>query len=147
VAAVKLAKPVFIASPAPARGRDFRIYVVFTDLAGTRAALTAASRLAAGLEMPLALLVAQIVPYPLPLETPPVSVEFIERNMSELVRGLDVEVSVHVLLCRDPGGPLRDAIEPDSLVVMGASRGRWKSRHRKLAALLRTEGRRLVLID
>ena len=131
--------PVVIGSPARGRGPDSRIYVIFTDVEGTRAALTAAAGLAQGLGLPLELLAARVVPYPLPLNEPPVSVEFMEGAMSRLVGDLDAEVSVNILLCRDPDQTLRQALGPDALVVIGGGKP-------KLARLLQSDGRRLIVI-
>jgi hypothetical protein len=131
--------PVVIGSPAQGRGPDSRIYVLFTDAAGTKAALAAATGLARGLGLPVELLAARVVPYPLPLDEPPVTIEFMEGTMSRLVVDLDTEVSVSILLCRDPNEALRNALGPDALVVIGGGKP-------KLARLLLSEGRRLIVI-
>jgi hypothetical protein len=147
VAKVNAADLIFKPSPASARGPDARIYVIFTNKAGTKAALSAASRLARGLDLPLSLLAARQVPYPLPLENPPVGIEFIESAMRELVSGQDPEITVHILLCRERDEALRDALGPDALVVLGTGNSWWKSRYRHLARCLKADGRRLILID
>ncbi len=147
MAIAKAADPFFIPSAGAARGPNARIYVIFTDIAGTRAALSAAVRLGRGLDLPLLLLVARMTPYPLPLEDPPVSVEFSEHAMYELVRDLDAEIVVQILLCREPEDALRDALGPEALVVIGTGKSWWRPRYRKLARRLKADGRHLVLID
>ena len=134
-------------SPASAKGPNARIYVIFTDIVGTKAALFAAARLAHGLDLPLLLLAARRVPYPLPLEEPPISVEFTEHEMYALVSDLDAEIAVQILLCREPEEALRGALRPEALVVIGKGKGWWRSRYRNLARRLRADGRHLVLID
>lgn len=121
--------------------------MIFTDIIGTRAALLAATRLADGLDLPVSLLAARSVPYPLPLESPPVSVEFTEHEMCCLVSDLDTEIAVHILLCREPEAAIRDALGPEALVVIGTGKGWWRSRYRNFARRLRADGRHLVLID
>jgi hypothetical protein len=130
-----------------AKGPEARIYVIFTDPARTRAALSAAIELARGLEMPLLLLAARPVPFPLPLEQPPVSVEFTEEAMYRLASGLDAEIAIQILLCREPADALRAALPSDTLVVIGTGRGWWRSPYRTLVRRLKADGRQLVLID
>ena len=129
------------------RGPNARIYVVFTDIIGTRAALFAATRLARGLDLPLLLLAARRVPYPLSLEEPPFSIEFTEHAMYGLVSNLDAEIAVRILLCREPEDAIRDAVGPEALVVIGTRKGWWRSRYRNLVRRLRADGRHLVVID
>lgn len=113
--------------------------MIFTDAARTKTALQAAARLARGLDLPLELLTAQVVPYPLPLSEPPVSVEFIGGAMARLVGELEAEISVRILLCRDRDRTIRDAVAPDALVIIGGRRPR-------LARLLKSDGRRVIVI-
>ena len=94
MATAKATDVFFLPSAESERGPNARIYVIFTDIIGTRAALLAATRLADGLDLPLSLLAARSVPYPLPLESPPVSVEFTEHAMRSLVSDLDAEIAV-----------------------------------------------------
>lgn len=136
-----------VPSRVAAKGPDARIYVIFTDSAGTRAALSAAVKLGRGLDLHLLLLAARRVPYPLPLDEPPVSVEFTEEAMYRLVSGLDAEIAIQILLCREPEDALRGALGPEALVVIGTGKRWWRSPYRKLARRLKADGSRLVLID
>ena len=135
----KAATPVFIDFPAQARQPESRVYVIFTDESGTKAALVAAAGLARGLDLSIELLAAQVVPYPLPLNEPPVSVGFTQRAMARLVFGLDADISVRILLCRDADETLRKAVGRETLVVIGRGKQR-------LARLLKSDGRRLIVI-
>lgn len=135
----KTAPPTVIESHAQPGAPESRIYVIFTDAARTKTALQAAARLARGLDLPLELLTAQVVPYPLPLSEPPVSVEFIGGAMARLVGELEAEISVRILLCRDRDRTIRDAVAPDALVIIGGRRPR-------LARLLKSDGRRVIVI-
>jgi hypothetical protein len=66
-------------------GDKLKINVVFTDRQGTVAALRIAGILADQLRAHVDLLVAQIVPIPFPLTSPPVPIGFIQEQLLELV--------------------------------------------------------------
>ena len=136
----RLPTPVLIDSPSQARQPESRIYVIFTDEAGTKAALAAAAGLARGLDLSLELLAPQVVPYPLPLDEPPVSLDFVERVMARLLDRLEADVFVRILLCRDSDETLRNAVGPEALVIIGPGKP-------GLARLLKSDGRRLIVIQ
>jgi hypothetical protein len=135
----KSAPPFSVDWPADAREPESRVYVIFTGEPETKAVLSAAASLAHGLDLPLEVLAAQVVPYPLPLDEPPVAVDFAEHAMSRLVAGLDAQVAVRILLCRDAEETLSKAVGPDTLVVIGSG-------NPKLARLLASDRRRVLVI-
>ena len=132
--------------PAPADdGGNLDLKVIFTDPARTVAALAAARTLAGGLRARITLLVAQVVPYPLPLAAPPVPVEFTRQLMESVAAGENT--NVEILLCRDRYESLHHALSGDSVVIVGArKRHWWPSWERKLARILRHDGRRVLVI-
>src|ERR1700681_2582996 len=78
------------AEPSPsADGRELDLKVIFTDLANTAAALTTARTMARGLSARITLIVAQVVPYPLPLAAPDVPVGFTERLLESIAGDFD----------------------------------------------------------
>src|ERR1700730_5886758 len=81
--------------------RQLNVSVVFTSVEATLAALKEAGNLANSLGARIKLVVPQVVPYPLPLETPPVLVEFNENRFRVMASESPVETSVQVYLCRD----------------------------------------------
>ena len=133
------AKTFLVASTSAAQRPDSRIYVIFADNARAKSALRTAVAHARGLDMQIELLVAHVTPFPLPLEEPPVSLDFMERAMSELVADIDGAVLVSILLCRDSDEALRKAVGPESLVVIPVGMP-------KLARLLAADGHRLMVI-
>ena len=139
-------------SPSPPdlseRGRQLDLQVIFTDLPKTAAALAAARTMAQGLSARITLLVAQVVPYPLPLAEPDIPVEFTERLLEPLACEKDAEdIAIEIYLCRDRNETIRRALPPDSLVIVGArKRHWWLSRDRFLARLLRKDGRRVLVV-
>ena len=126
--------------------RKLDLKVIFTDLTRTAAALTAARNMALGLGARITVLVAQVVPYPLPLSNPPVPVEFTERVLASLAPEDDDQINIEIYLCRDRFQAIHDALPPESLVILGARRWWWPAWERSLARLLRREGRRVLTV-
>ena len=97
--------------------RRLDLKVIFTDLPKTAAALAAARTMAQGLGARITLMVAQVVPYPLPLTAPDVPVEFTERILESIAYEMDdADTTVEIYLCRDRNEAIRSALPPDSLV-------------------------------
>jgi hypothetical protein len=88
-----------------------------------------------------------VVPYPLPLEHPPVAAEFTERALSQLASGQELEVTIKVYLCRDRNETIRRALTPDSFVVIGTQKRWWLNRDKMLARLLRRDGHSVIVVD
>ena len=101
--------------PAPPIGEEadqkLNIAVVFTSVESTLAALKEAGNLASSLGARITLVVPQVVPYPLPLETPPVLLDFNERRFRVIASESPVETSVHIYLCRDRLETLASGVE------------------------------------
>jgi len=70
------------------------ISVVFTSVESTLAAMKKAGALASSLGARIALLVPQVVPYPLPLDNPPIAREWNENRFEELAIESPVETTV-----------------------------------------------------
>jgi hypothetical protein len=122
------------------------LIVIFTTPARTLRALRAAQRLAWLRGEPVRLVVMLLVPYPLPLERPPVALEFIEREISLLASLANVKTSVELYLCRERQDVIRDYFQPGSLVVFGGERPGWLcTGERRLARCLTKYGHSVVL--
>jgi len=118
------------------------IFVVFTSVGSTLTALKEAGRLAASLDARITLLVPQVVPHPLPLERPPVPVEFIEKRFRVIAGQGSVETRVQIYLCRDRFQTLTSLLGPGAIVVLGGRRKRqfWPTRDEALAKELLRAG-------
>ncbi len=120
------------------------LQVIFTNVAGTRAVLAAATQYARGLGAQITILDAQVVPYPLPLDRPPVPVEFTERTLRTLALEQTVATAVELYLCRDRNETIRQVLKPESVVVMPARKFWWPTAQTHLAKLLRRDGHRVI---
>jgi hypothetical protein len=133
--------------PCTASDENLQLYVIFTNPEGTKVALKAANCLAHDLSTRLVLLVPQVVPYPLPLDNPPVSAEFTQRVMAQLASELELEVTIKVYLCRDRTEIIRRVLTPDSLVVIGIQERWWPTREKLLVRLLKRDGHSVFPVD
>jgi hypothetical protein len=120
--------------------QQLSIGVIFTSVESTLAALKEAGTLATSLGARITLLVPQVVPYPLPLESPPVLLEFNERRFRLLASQSPVETTVRIYLCRDGLETLVNVLSPGSIVVIGGQKRWWPTQEKKLARHLRQAG-------
>lgn len=125
--------------------QPFEIVVLFTTLRQTLAALQTAGRLAHGLAARLRLLVPQVVPYPLPLDRPPVASLDLVRDLRPLLDELGLESRIEIRCCRDRWHTIREALPHPSVLVMAGGRRWWPDRQFRLAARLRAAGHQVVL--
>jgi hypothetical protein len=135
--------------PESLEGR-LEVNVIFTDPQATAAALKCAESLAQDLGAVIRLRAGMVVPFPLPLDEPPVSVAFTERLLTDLASQLDAdgfERTVDVYVCRDWQETLLQILNPDSPVVIGGSKHWWPAPENRLVKALRSKGRRVIVAD
>ena len=128
------------------------IVVLHTSDSSTLHALKTAKTLASELSARVHLVAPRVVPFPLDLNKPPVSVSFIARQLRQLAVEADVEAAVDIILCRDLVATLSAVLRPKSLVVLGTNRPRWWNfawldREFRLARTLRKLGYQVVSAD
>ena len=126
------------------RGPKLNVHVIFTTFEGTRAALKVARKLAHGLSARITVLVAQVVPYPVPLESPPVLIEFLQKTLVRMVEDQELETTIRVRLCRDSKETIRKSLAPESMLVIGGRARWWPIRDWMLAWTLRRDGHHLI---
>jgi hypothetical protein len=130
-------------------GADYtlEVAVVFTSAAATIAALRKAGGLADRLSARISLFVMQVVPYPLPLESPPVLLNFSENRFEKIVAESSIETRVRIYLCRDASETLKTALAPRSIVVIGGRRRWWRTREKSLTRELRRDGHEVIFTE
>lgn len=119
--------------------------MVYTRLPGAAETLNAASGLARGLGARVTVHVAQVIPYPLELKSPPVSVQFAEEQLLTLAGEQPVETNIQMYLCRDLTETIRRVLKPDSVVVIGGRKRWWPTPEQRLAGILRRDGHHVIL--
>lgn len=129
-------KRTFLTVPVDNTGRPVEITVLHTGTQTTLKAVEAATHLAKDLTAEIRLLVLQVVPYPLPLDTPDVSVEFMQSRFLELASRANVELRVDIRIGRDKRLLLESAIQPGSVVLIGAWHGWWPTLEGRMAKRL-----------
>jgi hypothetical protein len=77
------------------------VVVLFSSLKGTQGVLTKAAAWAGDLGGCITILVPLVVPYPLALEKPPVSLEFLRTKFEGFARDQRLNTRVLIGLCRD----------------------------------------------
>jgi hypothetical protein len=123
------------------------IGVLFTSAKATLAAIEAAAALMKGLDGRLSLIAAQTVPYPLPLDQPPVSLTFNRRRLLEVAAHSPVEISLRLCVCRCRSATLLSLVRPGSMLLIGARKTWWPTWERKLAKELRRHGLDVVVLE
>jgi hypothetical protein len=141
---------VSVHSAAPAVKAGIEVFVLFTDIPSTLAALRTAAQLAHGLSARIRLLALHCVPYPLPLDKPSISVQFLGQRFRTLTESCTrsgshpVETIADIRLCRDSWEALRSALAPGSVVVIGKRSGWWPKKEDGWARKLRDAGHHVV---
>ena len=123
------------------------ISVVFTSIAATLAALKQAGSLANRLGAHITLVVPQIVPRPLPLDSPPVLIDWNENRFRTIASESPVDTSIQIYLCRDRWETLESVLTPHSLVVVGGRKRWWPTPESRLANKLRKSGHEVIFTE
>lgn len=128
-------------------GQTLEVFVIFTDVPGTLAALRTAAALSKQLAAHLQLLMPYEVPYTLPVLKPAVQVEFLEGRVRDLACKTHLDVAAHICLCRDRSRVLRLLLRPRDLIVLGGRKRWWPSRAERLAKALRRNGYQVIFVE
>jgi len=126
------------------------VNVIFTEWQSTSAASRAAESFARGLGACIRLRAPIVVPMPLPLDQPPVSIHFMEQRLRDLIGQPDPDgpdVAVDLYVCRDWLGTLLQELKPNSLVVMGGREHWWPTRASRMARALGANGHRVAFVN
>jgi hypothetical protein len=123
------------------------LVVPYTTPELTRAALRHAA-VCSDLNIHVSLVDIQVVPFPCPLDQPPINKEYSARRLRELFSETGLPGGVAVVYTRDWLEGFRRTLEPKSLVIL-ATRKRWRpwpTREEKLARALTRAGHQVMLL-
>jgi hypothetical protein len=126
------------------RQASLEVVVLHTTVSGTLKALKTAALLAQGLSARIRLLVLEVVPYPLPLHQPDVSLPATRKRFRTLAENASIETCVDIHLVRDPEKVIDSILEPHSVVVVGARHTWWPSASRRMAKRLERRGHQVI---
>jgi hypothetical protein len=129
-----------------ANEQHLSVTVVFTTSAATLHALKRAGELAHQLGARIRIIVPQVVPYPLPIDRPAVDPNFRLRQFRTLFFQHVIETHIDVRLCRDVRECLKQALAPQSIVLIGGRNRWWITREKRLARVLRRSGHQVMFI-
>ena len=125
---------------------ELSIFVIFTSIKRTLKALEKAREIAGPLGARIVVTAVQVVPFPLPLDEPPVPMEFVIRRFEEIASEITAEVKVSAYLCRNPMQALKHIIPHHSPVVIGIRKSWWPSREERLARKMLRAGFNMTLV-
>jgi hypothetical protein len=137
-----------LSRPSQARVQEdgsLEVVVLHTTTKATLRSLRTAAELAAGLAARIRLLVLEVVPYPLDIDVPRVSLDFTKRRFRTVASDARVDTLVDIRLGRDRRGMLESALKPGSVVVL--ERNAWWTAERRLAKRLERLGHQVVLTN
>jgi hypothetical protein len=122
------------------------ITVVFTSTKRTLIALEKASELAKDIRANIIVVAAQAVPFPVPLDRPPVPFDYVITQFASSVRDQD-DVRIVPYLCRDQLEAYKQILHRNSPIVFGIKKRWWPTREERLARKLQRAGFHIVLVE
>jgi hypothetical protein len=121
------------------------VVIPYTTPELTRAALRHAG-VCSDLDVHVSLVDIQVVPFPCPLDQPPINKEFSEHRLRELLTENGLSGTAVVLYTRDWLEGFKRVLEPRSLVILATKRRWWPTREDKLARTLSKAGHQVMLL-
>src|SRR5262249_36544352 len=132
------------------RPSDVTTGVLWVVIPYTTPKLTLAALRHAGvctdLNVHVALVDVQVVPFPCPLDEPPINREFSERRLRDLFAQTKLPGTTGIMYTRDRLEGYSRALEPASLVILATRKHWWRTREQKLAHALRKAGHEVLLL-
>lgn len=123
------------------------VYVIFTSINWTLKALEKAREISRPFGVNIVVVIVQVVPFPLPLDKPPVPMEFVTRCFEKKVEEFPEEIKISAYLCRDPMVALKRVLNRRDPVVMGVRKTIWPTRDKRLAGQLKRAGYGIILVE
>jgi hypothetical protein len=123
------------------------VFVIFTSIDHALHALEKASQLARPLKSGIEIVVAQTVPFALPLDDPSVPFEFLVKRLKEMAVQFPEHVKISAYLCRDLLEVLKRTLNRNCLIVMGVRKSWWPTHDERVARELRRAGYNVILVE
>jgi hypothetical protein len=123
------------------------VVVIFTSIEQTLKALEKAEELAKDLGARIAVVAAEIVPFPAPLDQPPVPFEFVIGQFETMAMQKLGGIHIFPYLCRDQFEAYKHILNRDSPVVIGIKKRWWPTREARLARKLQRAGYKIILAE
>jgi hypothetical protein len=121
------------------------IVVPYTKPELTKAALRHAG-ICTDLNVHISLVDVQVVPFPCPLNQPPINKEFSRNRLRDLFTQSGLLGKAEVLYARNWLEGFRSTLEPHSLVILASKKRWWRTREEKLADELQKAGHHVMLL-
>jgi len=121
------------------------IVVPFTTPQLTRIALTKAADLTAEIPSRIRVLRMQRVPFPLPLDHSPVSVEILREQVRKATSDV-APAEIVIYLTREPVETLLDSLEPRSILVIASKWRPWRTAQERLKRICERQGNHVALV-
>jgi hypothetical protein len=128
-------------------GTRLEVVVLFTTVPGTLLALRRAADLASQLNARIEIIIPEIVPYPLPVDRPPVAPSFLINRYRTIVQQAGIDADIRICLCRERRAALAATLKPGSLIMIGIRPRWWLTKEARLARWLEAQGHRVVVVD
>jgi hypothetical protein len=125
---------------------ELRVFVPYTSVELTKAALSEATLLVKDLDVHITLFAVQIVPFPLPLERSDVAPEFLVQRLLAIAGEIEAAVNVQLIFARDLDFGMRRILPPNSLVIVATKKSWWPTSEAKLARSLVRAGHSVALL-
>jgi hypothetical protein len=123
------------------------VYVVFTTVPGTLAAVRVAGVVSGAMGVPLRLIHFRTVPSPLPVDAPTGLSPIETAEFAAQLRSQGYDVSLHVYLCRDAREAITTSLRRGSLVAIGGSRSWWPTEGGRWKRWLEAAGHFVLYVD
>jgi len=98
------------------------------------------------LDVHVRLVDVQVVPFPCPLNQPPIDQKFSQCRLNDLVKESGLPGKGAVVYTRDWLEGFRQVLEPGSLVIVASKKRWWPTREEKLARTLKKAGHDVLFL-
>jgi hypothetical protein len=122
------------------------VVIPYTTMEHTQAAIRHVG-VCSDLDVHVTLVDVQVVPFPCPLDQPPIDSKYSRSRLAALFSETSLPGRGVVLYARDWLEGIRRALEPQSLIVMATRRRWWPTREEKLARSLSKAGYQVMLLS